>query len=189
MRLRIIGGWAMAGMLGLSLLCACSEKKGPEGAGAKGPGVEKAAAKPEPEKTESNQQLPEESKVQVWSYDPTGKRDIFEVPPAPKPRCETNPGTCYDLSQLWVDAVIIGSGMDVAHVILPGGKDIYVRVGDELGLNHGRIKQIRDKEVVEKLPSGTERKTVIPEVVIEEIYVDPSTQNIHVIEKILQMKK
>ena len=132
---------------------------------------------------------PEEAKATVWSYDPTGKRDIFEVPPPPPQPCQSNPGTCYDLGQLWIDAVIIGSGMDVAHVILPGGKELSVRVGDELGLNHGRVKQIRQKETIDQLPGGTERKTRTPEVVIEEIYVDPSTQNIHVIEKILQMKK
>ena len=188
MRLGMIRGWALAGILGLSLFCACSGKKGPESAaGAKGAGAEKAQAGPG--KGGPNSELPEEPKALVWSYDPTGKRDIFEVPPPPPLPCATNPGTCYDLGQLWVDAVIIGSGMDVAHVILPGGKDLNVRVGDELGLNHGRVKQIRQKELVEKLEGGTERKSRVPEVVVEEIYVDPSTQNIHVIEKLLKMKK
>jgi Tfp pilus assembly protein PilP len=70
-----------------------------------------------------------------------------------------------------VDAILFGSGMDVAHVIMPNGKDAMLRVGDEVGLNHGRVKQIRDKEIV-----------------IEEIYVDPATRDIHIIEKTMKMK-
>jgi len=192
MRLGMIKGVALAAVLGLSLLWACSGNQSAPAAGGKGETspAQKTEAKAEAGKAEGAPEMgPETAKAQVWSYDPTGKRDIFEVPLPPTPPCQSNPGTCYDLGQLWVDAVIIGSGMDVAHVILPGNKDLNVRVGDELGLNHGRVKQIRQKETIEKLPGGTERKMRTPEVVIEEIYVDPSTQDIHMIEKLLTMKK
>jgi len=160
MRLGIIKGGALAAVLGLSLLWACSEKVSAPPAGGKEESLaaQKTGAKAEAGKPGGAPEMgPEAAKALVWSYDPTGKRDIFEIPPPPSPPCQSNPGTCYDLGQLWVDAVIIGSGMDVAHVILPGGKDLNVRVGDELGLNHGRVKQIRQKETIEKLPGGGER--------------------------------
>lgn len=102
----------------------------------------------------------------VPPYDPTGKRDIFEVPPTPTPSCLAE---CVDLTLIRLDAVIIGSRMDVAHLIFPGGRDLLVRVGDRLGINHGRVSEIRERELV-----------------VEEIYVDPADPGkIHVIERIL----
>ena len=178
MRLGKISGWAW--ILGLCLLCAGSEKAadstaaGPKAKAGAAKDEKAAADKPGESKVATAggaAQEPEKSKV--WTYDPTGKRDIFEIPPPRQNPCDKDPGTCYDLRQLWVDAIIYGSGMDMAHVILPGNKDMMVKVGDELGLNHGRVKQIRANQIV-----------------IEEIYVDPARpSDIHIIEKVLQMKK
>jgi len=192
MRLVNLSGWALAGILGLLILTACSKEKPTPAAGGPAPPAGKAA----PAKTETAKDAAaseagqEEAKPMAWSYDPTGKRDIFEIPPPRENPCSQSPGTCYDLRQLWVDAVIIGSGLDVAHVILPNGKDLTVKVGDELGLNHGRVKQIRQQETIVKTEAGVERKVRVPQIVIEEIYVDPARpSDIHIIEKTLEMKK
>lgn len=108
---------------------------------------------------------------QVWSYDPTGKRDPFEVPRESIDAEQEWPGIKYDLDQMWVDGIIWGAGEDVAHILLPGNQDIFVKVGDQLGLNQGRIKQITGNQVV-----------------VEEVYVDPANPSeIHIIEKMLEM--
>lgn len=167
-----LGLWFLAVVLSLGLLSACGGEEttsatAPAGAAKKGAEADKGAGKDKGKPGE----MEEPSKPTVWTYNPTGKRDIFEIPPLKVSECSEKPLVCYDLRQLWVDAIIYGSGMDMAHVIMPNGKDAMVRVGDEVGLNHGRIKQIRQKEIV-----------------VEEIYVDPATRDIHIIEKIITMR-
>ncbi|OGP61373.1 MAG: hypothetical protein A2V67_02120 [Deltaproteobacteria bacterium RBG_13_61_14] len=164
--------WLLAAALSFGLASSCS-KETPQPAPA-APAQAKAKTKadePAGKGEAAEGAVLEPSKATVWSYNPTGKRDIFEIPKPREDECQKNPLTCYDLRQLWVDAILFGSGMDVAHVIMPNGKDAMLRVGDEVGLNHGRVKQIREKEIV-----------------IEEIYVDPATRDIHIIEKTMRMK-
>ncbi len=110
---------------------------------------------------------------QVWTYDPTGKRNPFDIPIQKNIEEDYWIGTKYDLDQMWVDGIIWGAGRDRAHIILPGNQDIFVKVGDELGINHGHIKQISANQIV-----------------VEEVYVDPANPSeIHVIEKILEMSE
>ncbi len=104
----------------------------------------------------------------AWSYNPAGKRNPFED------LCKT--GCCgkkpvYGLSQMLLDGIIKGQDHDVAHIRLPDKRDLYVKTGDEIGPNKGRVKQITENEVV-----------------VEEIYVDPADPSeIHVIEKIIEL--
>jgi len=157
--------------LSLGLVSSCSKETAPSATGTQPQTSAKTKAGAAAGQGKAAGAEREPVKAAVWTYNPTDKRDIFEVPPPPEDECSQKPLTCYDLRQLWVDAIIYGSGMDMAHVVMPNGRDAMLRVGDEVGLNHGRVKQIREKEIV-----------------IEEIYVDPATRDIHIIEKIMKMR-
>lgn len=135
----------------------------------------KAPKRKDSKRAEKESMEKDVEKVAEYSYDPTGKRDPFIVPVPPEPDC--TPKTCYDLEQMRIDCIIWGSGMEVAHVLLPSGKDVIVKKGDELGINHGRVKFIGDI-------NGQNT------IVVEEIYVDPlKPADIHIIEKHLVMEE
>jgi type IV pilus assembly protein PilP len=166
--IRIIFAGAVLGLIILFLGCG-------EGEFTTTPEASVRAAAPAKTAPETETPSPEKTKVtkQVWSYDPTGKRDPFEVPLQKVGEEEYWVGTKYDLDQMWVDGIIWGAGQDVAHILLPGNQDIFVKVGDELGINHGRIKQISGNQIV-----------------VEEVYVDPANPSeIHIIEKILELSE
>ncbi len=136
--------------------------------------VQAAAKKTLEEKESDADAAGQKAKVtkQIWTYDPTGKRDPFEVL-YQEIDGEQDLATRYDLDQMWLDGIVWGAGKDVAHIVLPSKEAIFITVGDELGINHGRVKQIRGNQVV-----------------VEEIYVDPANPSeIHIIEKILEMRE
>jgi len=109
----------------------------------------------------------------AWSYDPTDKRDPFQEPiEQTVGGIDHNPLTLFNLDQMWIDAIIVGGGRDLAHVILPDSSDWFIKVNDELGVNHGHVKQI--------LPDG---------IVVEEQYLDPvDNSKIRIVEKSLKME-
>ena len=133
--------------------------------------IAKKKKAPKPSVAEKEEALGEEKAV-GWSYDPTGKRNPFQPPRELKMAVgEINPLFKYDLEQMWIDGIVVGGGRDVAHIILPDGSDYFIKVGDEIGINHGRVKQI--------LPDG---------IVVEETYLDPKDPSkIRVVEKVLRM--
>ena len=138
---------------------------------ASGPEAAKVTEKkPAPPPAEAEEENPKEKKL-GWSYDPTGKRDPFQLVMVLNPG-EATPLTTTPLEQMWIDGIIVGGGRDVAHVVLPDNTDWFVKVGDELGVNRGRVKQI--------LPDG---------IVVEEQYLDPADpQKIRIVEKFLKME-
>jgi len=160
--------WAGAGIcLGLVWLAGCKGAQiasGPETA--KPPETKPAPAAAQPEEETAGKE-----KKLGWSYDPTGKRDPFKTYEV-QPSETVNPLITYNLDQMYIDGIIVGAGRDVAHVLIPDGSDWFVKVGDEMGVNRGRVKQI--------LPDG---------IVIEEQYLDPvDPQKIRVVEKFLKME-
>jgi len=108
----------------------------------------------------------------AWSYDPTGKRDPFEIP---KPLTPPDLGACgnYYLDQMWIDGIIIGGGnKNIAHIILPNAKDCFVKVGDVIGANKGVVKDIRSDGII-----------------VEEQFLDPvDPTKIRVVDKFLKME-
>jgi len=116
----------------------------------------------------------EKEKKVGWSYNPSGKRDPFQMPELiSEGKRSEGELVQYNLDQMWIDGIIVG-GMrgDIAHIVLPNGNDYFVKVGDELGINHGRVKEIK--------PDG---------IVIEEQYLDPANpQQIRIVEKFLKME-
>jgi type IV pilus assembly protein PilP len=134
------------------------------------------AAKPAEKKAVANADTQagatvEEKKV-AWSYDPTGKRDPFLPPKEMSKDNVLNPLLSYNLDQMWIDGIFVGAGRDVAHILLPDNSDWFVKVGDEIGVNRGRVKRIE--------PDG---------VVVEEQYLDPvDPQKIRIVEKFLRME-
>ena len=134
-------------------------------------------AKPPEKKPAVAAQTQEGATVQgkkvTWSYDPTGKRDPF----MPAKDLDTGLGVIpkiqqYNLDQMWIDGIFVGAGRDVAHILLPDNSDWFVKVGDEIGVNRGRVKRIE--------PEG---------IVVEEQYLDPvDPQKIRIVEKYLRME-
>jgi len=159
--------WAGAGIcLGLVWLAGCKGGQiasGPETAKAPEP-KPAAVAQPEAEAEGAGKKL-------GWSYDPTGKRDPFKTYEVQGSET-VNPLITYNLDQMYIDGIIVGGGRDVAHVVLPDGSDWFVKVGDEMGVNRGRVKQILSEGIV-----------------IEEQYLDPvDPQKIRIVEKFLKME-
>jgi len=116
----------------------------------------------------------EKEKKLGWSYNPSGKRDPFQLPELiGEERRSEGELVQYNLDQMWIDGIIVG-GMrgDIAHIVLPNGNDYFVKVGDELGINHGRVKEIKSDGII-----------------IEEQYLDPANpQQIRIVEKFLKME-
>jgi len=113
-----------------------------------------------------------QDKKVTWSYDPTGKRDPF-MPAKDIGDVQLTPKIQqYNLDQMWIDGIFVGASRDVAHVLLPDSSDWFVKVGDEIGVNRGRVKRIE--------PEG---------IVVEEQYLDPvDPQKIRIVEKFLRME-
>jgi Tfp pilus assembly protein PilP len=139
---------------------------------ASGPETAKPPEKKTPTPTETQEGGTVQEKKVTWSYDPTGKRDPFlpavgiEVGPVVPPLQQ------YNLDQMWIDGIFIGAGRDVAHVFLPDNSDWFIKVGDEIGVNRGRVKRVESEGIV-----------------VEEQYLDPvDPQKIRIVEKFLRME-
>ena len=107
----------------------------------------------------------------VWSYDPTGKRNPFELPK--QTISAPSPITAYPLDQMWIDGIIIAEGgNNVAHIILPDRTDYFVKVGTIIGINSGVVKEIKADGIV-----------------VEEQYLDPvDPTKIRIVDKFLRME-
>jgi len=158
---------AVAACLVLAWLAACGGAQiatGPQAGGA-------SKAKPEAIAAQGDTAESDKPKI-TWSYDPTGKRDPFQQPTPEEVTPPPKPLTTYNLDQMWIDGIIVGAGRDIAHILLPDGTDWFIKMGDELGVNRGRVKQI--------LPDG---------IMVEEQYLDPvDPQKIRIVEKFLKME-
>jgi len=145
-------------------------------AGCKGGKIESGTQPAKPEKppaaaAAAGEEGAGEGKKLAWSYDPTGKRDPFARPDR-LPEGEAKGILQYNLDQMYIDGIFVGAGRDIAHIILPDATDWFIKVGDEIGLNRGRVKQI--------LADG---------IVVEEQYLDPvDPQKIRIVEKVLKME-
>ncbi len=105
-----------------------------------------------------------------WKYDPTDKWDPFLVPPEPDPGDKP---ILYDLDQMVLQGIIIGSGMDAAYIRLPDGSDQVVRLGDQLGKHGGEVKYIEKDQLI-----------------IEERYMDPDhPTDTFIIEKVMKINE
>jgi Tfp pilus assembly protein PilP len=84
-------------------------------------------------------------------YDPTGKRDPFRkfdfraVDPDDANRTEAER---YDLGQLKLTGIIQGFEEPIATIENAGGKGMYLKKGDKIGLNKGEITEIKTDRIV-----------------------------------------
>jgi len=93
-----------------------------------------------------------------YVYDPTGKRDPFQpfiaAQTPVKPVGEEIPVTPlqkYDLSQLKLVAIIVGTGDGSAMVQDSEGKGYIIKKGVYVGTNYGKVKAVlKDRVIVEE---------------------------------------
>lgn len=150
--LGIVIGLFVAGCDQLSLLIS---KKGKE---------QKATAKPPPQAapqqttTSSPSTTPTQEVARDYVYDPTGKRDPFQpfiaaqtpVRPAGE-EIPVTPLQKYDLSQLKLVAIIVGTGEGSAMVEDSEGKGYIIKKGVYVGTNFGKVKAVlKDRVIIEE---------------------------------------
>ena len=85
-----------------------------------------------------------EEAAPVYSYDPAGRKDPFEVlmelrKPVIVADEPLTPLQQVDLGQLRLVGVIIGKGVPMAMVSAPGGKSYVLRSGVKVGRNNGVV--------------------------------------------------
>jgi type IV pilus assembly protein PilP len=131
------------------------------------PGVkkqQKAAPKAPPQAAPQQVTTPpstEPAKEEVerdYVYDPTGKRDPFQpfiaAQTPVKPAGEEIPVTPlqkYDLSQLKLVAIIVGTGEGSAMVQDSEGKGYIIKKGVYVGTNFGKVKAVlKDRVIIEE---------------------------------------
>jgi type IV pilus assembly protein PilP len=150
---------------------------------------QKATAKPPPQPaprqtTSSPSAAPTQEVERDYVYDPTGKRDPFQpfiaAQTPVKPVGEEIPSTPlqkYDLSQLKLVAIIVGTGEGSAMVQDSEGKGYIIKKGVYVGTNFGKVKtvlkdrviieerykdytgQVKEKEIILRLrPAGEEKE-------------------------------
>jgi len=130
-------------LLSVVIVSGCSEE--PAKPAPKKKKVEKVEAPmPKDNKNVNGAEELTEAKQPVYSYDPTGRRDPFEVLLAVrKPGIVSNepltPLQKVDLGQLRLIAVIVGKGAPMAMVSAPGGKSYILKKGIKVGRNNGVV--------------------------------------------------
>ena len=112
------------------------------------------------------------SKVKdAWSYDPTDKRDPFNLEPPARGSDDLYSDACWPWKQVWIDGVFISGSKEFAHIILADGSDYFVQVWDDFGCNHGRVTKIDSTGIT-----------------FEERYLDPvDYHKIYIVEKHCEM--
>ncbi|OGP86601.1 MAG: hypothetical protein A2Z08_12200 [Deltaproteobacteria bacterium RBG_16_54_11] len=143
-------------------LCAPACDQLPLPLGKKGK-EQKATAKPPPQPapqqaTSSPSAAPTQEVEPDYVYDPTGKRDPFQpfiAAQTPiKPVGEDIPATPlqkYDLSQLKLVAIIVGTGEGSAMVEDSEGKGYIIKKGVYVGTNFGKVKTVlKDRVIIEE---------------------------------------
>ena len=124
---------------------------------------QKATAKPPPQPAPqqsipSSSAAPTQEVERDYVYDPTGKRDPFQpfiaAQTAVKPVGEEIPATPlqkYDLSQLKLVAIIVGTGEGSAMVEDSEGKGYIIKKGVYVGTNFGKVKTVlKDRVIIEE---------------------------------------
>ncbi|UCG37898.1 MAG: pilus assembly protein PilP [bacterium] len=97
---------------------------------------------------------PEEEKVQVFVYNPTGKRDPFgsllRVKKADEgpPEEILTPLQRVPVTDLKVEGIILMGRKSVAHIIAPDGKAHIVSIGTPMGSHKGKVVRITSDEVI-----------------------------------------
>jgi type IV pilus assembly protein PilP len=146
----------------LFVLCivGCDQLPIPGGKGGK---EQKAAPKPPPQvapqtATPSPTAQPTQEVERDYVYDPLGKRDPFQpfiaAQTPVKPAGEEIPVTPlqkYDLSQLKLVAIIIGTAEGSAMVEDSEGKGYIIKKGVYVGTNYGKVKAVlKDRVIIEE---------------------------------------
>jgi type IV pilus assembly protein PilP len=95
-----------------------------------------------------------------YEYDPTGRREPFEplikdvIPEdedpilPPDPEEQRMPLQKFEVNQLKITGIVMGSFGDYARVIAPDGKSYTVNVGTLVGTHEGEVNSITDNAVV-----------------------------------------
>jgi type IV pilus assembly protein PilP len=124
---------------------------------------QKATAKPPPQPapqqtTSSPSAAPTQEVERDYVYDPTGKRDPFQpfiaaqTPVKPVgAEIPSTPLQKYDLSQLKLVAIIVGTGEGSAMVQDSEGKGYIIKKGVYVGTNFGKVKTVlKDRVIIEE---------------------------------------
>ncbi|MBD1399421.1 pilus assembly protein PilP [Pelovirga terrestris] len=96
--------------------------------------------------------------VRDYTYQPLGRRDPFTPlirrdEPAPviqttrRPEALRGPLERYELGQMRLIAVVVVGGAPRAMLSTPDGKSYTVKVGDFVGTNGGRVKDIQTRKI------------------------------------------
>lgn len=96
---------------------------------------------------DASQQVDSAPKEVKYVYDPSDRRDPFEVlvmikKPVIEQGVPLTPLQKYDLGQFKLGAVIIGEEGPIAMVVAPGGKSYVIKKGDKIGKNGGVITEM-----------------------------------------------
>jgi type IV pilus assembly protein PilP len=124
-------------------------------------GGQKPVIKPPPKvapQEDTSSPAPTSEEERKYVYDPTGKRDPFQpfiatqtpVSPAGE-EIPVTPLQQYDLSQLKLVAIMVGTGAGKAMVEDAEGKGYIVEKGVYVGRNFGKVKAVlKDRVVIEE---------------------------------------
>jgi type IV pilus assembly protein PilP len=109
-----------------------------------------AATSPAP--SAAVQQEGPKAENEIYVYDPKGRRDPFvSLVQVAKTKVEKKPGASpienYDLEDIKLIAIASDSKQYYALITLPDKKSYTIRQGMTLGLNNGKVKEIRKDAV------------------------------------------
>jgi len=139
-------GLALFAAVGLAL-GACGETEEEMAA------VAAPEAAPAPETTAPQEQAADDDVGSVYTYNAIGKRDPFRTYFAELEREESDKRKLtelqkYDLDQLRLVAVVVGTASPKAMVEAPDGKGHVVKLGSLIGKHWGQVKHIRRGEII-----------------------------------------
>ena len=121
-----------------------------------------------------------------FTYSPKGRRDPFK--PLIQKQAQTvkkssgraeklkGPLEKFELSQYRLIALMVVKGVPRAMVKAPDGKSYTVKVGEYIGLNGGRVKNIETK-VIDVDANGMRVEKSPDRIVVEEVGIDSYTGN------------
>jgi type IV pilus assembly protein PilP len=139
-------------------LCAAGCDQLPLKKGKEQKATAKPPPQPAPQQATSSSAAPQQEVERDYVYDPTGKRDPFQpfiaAQTPVKPIGEEIPATPlqkYDLSQLKLVAIIVGTGEGSAMVQDSEGKGYIIKKGVYVGTNFGKVKTVlKDRVIIEE---------------------------------------
>lgn len=131
-------------------------------------------------------QLDNNSANDDFAYSPKGRRDPFK--PLIQKQAQTvkksngraeklkGPLEKFELGQYRLIALLVVKGVPRAMVKAPDGKSYTVKVGEYIGLNGGRVKNIETK-VIDVDANGMRVEKSPDRIVVEEVGIDSYTGN------------